>query len=211
MSDLEIQSNGYGICNQSIFNSSNNLVTNQYLKNVISNSNLIGEVKMYIGKTPPNGWLFCDGRTLLRTLYPDLSNVIGSTYGGDANNFNLPDFTSRVPICSQKLDTINIQYQGNSKYSGGNKSMDSNQLPSHSHTIAHTHNFNYSKNYYSYTGTCDVDKGKSLYQQSVPQIDTSATGNNMTDFSGNSTNTGSGSDFLPPFCVVNFIIYTGKL
>lgn len=44
----------------------------------------------------PSGYLLCDGQTVSRTMYPDLFNVIGTTYGaGDGSTtFNLPDYNS---------------------------------------------------------------------------------------------------------------------
>ncbi|QHS58416.1 phage tail protein [Chitinophaga agri] len=52
----------------------------------------VGAVIPYAGSTPPPGWVFCDG-----TSYPkagdqkELFDVIGTTYGGDANTFRVPD------------------------------------------------------------------------------------------------------------------------
>ena len=42
---------------------------------------------------PPEGFLFCDGSAVSRAMYPDLFNLIGTTYGiGDGSTtFNLPD------------------------------------------------------------------------------------------------------------------------
>ncbi|SDF58617.1 MULTISPECIES: phage tail protein [unclassified Duganella] len=38
-----------------------------------------------------DGWRLCDGASLLRGDYPELSDLLGSAYGGDASHFNLPD------------------------------------------------------------------------------------------------------------------------
>ncbi|MCR9053479.1 MAG: phage tail protein [Phaeodactylibacter xiamenensis] len=42
----------------------------------------------------PTGYLLCDGRSIVKTEYPDLFNAIGITYGGTSNGatFNLPDY-----------------------------------------------------------------------------------------------------------------------
>lgn len=42
----------------------------------------------------PEGWLICDGRSVLGTDYPELSAAIKNTYGGTATHFNLPNFLS---------------------------------------------------------------------------------------------------------------------
>ena len=40
----------------------------------------------------PAGYLPADGRSLTKTDYPELFDIIGYTYGGSGNNFNLPKF-----------------------------------------------------------------------------------------------------------------------
>lgn len=54
-----------------------------------------GTIQAFGGNTAPDGWLFCDGSTISRTLYADLYSVIGDTYGaGDGSTtFNLPNLT----------------------------------------------------------------------------------------------------------------------
>lgn len=39
----------------------------------------------------PSGWLLADGQTVASAQYPDLFTAIGTTYGGNATNFDLPD------------------------------------------------------------------------------------------------------------------------
>ena len=43
-------------------------------------------------KTIPAGFLTCDGRSLKKEEYAELFDVIGHTYGGSEQNFNLPNF-----------------------------------------------------------------------------------------------------------------------
>ena len=43
-------------------------------------------------KTIPAGFLTCDGRSLKKEEYAELFDVIGYTYGGSGDNFNLPNF-----------------------------------------------------------------------------------------------------------------------
>lgn len=58
-----------------------------------------GSIILWAGTTAPDGYLICDGSAVSRTLYSDLFNSIGVTYGaGDgATTFNLPNFTNRFP------------------------------------------------------------------------------------------------------------------
>ncbi|MDU2008915.1 MAG: tail fiber protein [Campylobacter concisus] len=43
-------------------------------------------------KTIPAGFMIADGRSLKKTEYTELFDVIGYTYGGSGQNFNLPNF-----------------------------------------------------------------------------------------------------------------------
>ena len=43
-------------------------------------------------KTIPAGFFIADGRSLKKTEYTELFDVIGYTYGGSGDNFNLPNF-----------------------------------------------------------------------------------------------------------------------
>ncbi|SVB57568.1 uncharacterized protein METZ01_LOCUS210422 [marine metagenome] len=66
----------------------------------------LGTIQMYPLSTAPvptaNGgtWLICDGGTKVRTDFPDLYTLIGSTYGTEpsASTFLLPDLRARVPV-----------------------------------------------------------------------------------------------------------------
>ena len=59
----------------------------------------VGEIRMFAGNFPPNGWLFCDGQQLSIAENETLFQLIGTTYGGDGEEtFNLPNLQSRVPV-----------------------------------------------------------------------------------------------------------------
>lgn len=83
----------------------------------VRNSNaqyLLGMLKDYgfifdfAGTEAPEGFAFCDGRSLSKSEYPDLFDVIGYTYGGSGDNYNLPDLRERVTVgYSENSDTFN--------------------------------------------------------------------------------------------------------
>jgi microcystin-dependent protein len=57
---------------------------------------IIGEIRTFGGTTPPDGWMLCDGRSLIRSAYPGLFRVISTSFGAvDNTHFNLPDFQGR--------------------------------------------------------------------------------------------------------------------
>jgi Microcystin-dependent protein len=57
----------------------------------------IGQIIMWPSNTMPGGYLKCDGQSVPKVDYPELFAVIGSTFGGDATNFNVPDYRGRIP------------------------------------------------------------------------------------------------------------------
>jgi|GEM_PF-923766 len=51
----------------------------------------VGTVIAFAGQSLPPNWLFCDGTAISSTTYLKLFNAIGTTWGGNSTNFNLPD------------------------------------------------------------------------------------------------------------------------
>ena len=90
----------------------------------------VGEIRMFAGNFPPNGWMFCEGQTLPISENETLFNLIGTTYGGDGQeNFLLPDLRGRLPI-----------HQGNSfalAQTGGVEevTLSVQQIPIHNHSL----------------------------------------------------------------------------
>ena len=59
----------------------------------------IGEIKMFGGNFPPNGWAICNGQLMPISENDALFVLIGTTYGGDGQEtFGLPDLQSRVAV-----------------------------------------------------------------------------------------------------------------
>ena len=59
----------------------------------------VGEIKPWGKATAPDGFVLCDGASLVRTgTYADLFAVIGTTYGtDDGTHFNVPDLQGKMP------------------------------------------------------------------------------------------------------------------
>lgn len=55
----------------------------------------IGVIQAFSGNTIPNGYLLCNGTSYKVADYPDLYAVIGNTYGGDTENFNVPNLVDK--------------------------------------------------------------------------------------------------------------------
>ena len=58
----------------------------------------VGSICAFAGKVLPEGWLLCDGGSKFKAQFPELFEVIGTTYGGAdiGQLFNLPDLQGPI-------------------------------------------------------------------------------------------------------------------
>ncbi|EXG77861.1 microcystin-dependent protein [Xylanibacter oryzae DSM 17970] len=63
----------------------------------------LGEIRLFAGNYAPQGWHICDGSSLPISQNEALYSLIGTTYGGDSVNFNLPDLRGKVPVGKGQL------------------------------------------------------------------------------------------------------------
>ena len=67
----------------------------------------IGAIIAYSSNCPPLGWLVCDGREYLIENFPNLYEVIGTTFGGTENiSFRVPDLEGQFIRGWDKLGNI---------------------------------------------------------------------------------------------------------
>ena len=93
----------------------------------------IGSIFAFSSERIPLGFFICDGASYKVAEYPDLYAVIGNTYGGDTDNFNVPDYreTVLVGVGENTTDTI----ASHDVYELGEFKDD--QLQTHTHTETH--------------------------------------------------------------------------
>lgn len=74
------------------------VINNVTLPAILNNIALhVGEYKLSAHEDDFRGWLLCDGRSISRTTYTGLFDVIGTKFGAnDGDTFKLPDFRGRV-------------------------------------------------------------------------------------------------------------------
>ena len=95
---------------------------------------LIGDIILFAGNFAPTGWAFCHGQLLPAAQNAVLFSIVGTTYGGDATNFALPDLRSRVAIGAGWGPGLPNYTLGQS---GGTETeiITTQTMPSHSHAM----------------------------------------------------------------------------
>jgi microcystin-dependent protein len=90
----------------------------------------IGEIRLMSFNYPPRGWAFCNGQLLPSNQNQALSQLLGTTYGGNQTNFALPDLQGRTPIHRG-------QGHGQGEAAGQETvTLTEGQLPTHTHGAA---------------------------------------------------------------------------
>lgn len=58
-------------------------------------TNFAGMIAPFGVNTAPTGWIRCNGSAIASSTYNGLYDVIGTAWGGNASNFNVPDLRGR--------------------------------------------------------------------------------------------------------------------
>lgn len=162
-----------------------------------------GAIVAFGGAAAPNGWLLCQGQSLLRTDYADLFAVIGTTYGAvDGTHFTLPDLRQRFPLGKAAAGTGSV-------LGGTGGAID------HTHTsTAHSHSHSHQDTYDS-SGTATSWRARAFGAGSATTMTrfvnttaaSAAMNYELTDTDATSTTPGATGSNNPPFQVVNYIIH----
>jgi len=158
-----------------------------------------GVIVPFAGGILPDGWLPCDGRSLLIDDYLPLYQAIGNVWGAvDADHFNIPDLRGRTLI-GQGLAASGTTFALADTGGEETHTLTTAETPSHSHTdLGHTH-------VESAAAPNVTTIGAGAPQPTAVPL-ASITGSG----SANLTNTGGDGDHnnMQPFAVVNYAIIT---
>lgn len=94
----------------------------------------IGDLKYTTCASDINNWLVCDGRSLSRTSFPHLFDVLGTNFGSEnVNTFKIPDFRGRVLGTIGSGTSLTTRALGAS-VGAETHTLSVDQIPAHSHT-----------------------------------------------------------------------------
>ena len=95
----------------------------------------VGEIRFWANvRAMPEGWLPCDGRTLVTSQHQPLHSVIGSRYGGNSTNFRLPDLRKYAVMGAGNGPGLTPRAVGQTGGVGSVAQTTSN-MPRHHHTV----------------------------------------------------------------------------
>ena len=158
----------------------------------------VGEIRMFAGNFPPNGWMFCEGQTLPISENDVLFQLIGTTYGGDGEEtFNLPNLASRVPI-HMGTGPDGTTYQLGEMAGTEQETLTVQQIPNHTHPLTGT----------TGTGT-ETTPGGNLLAQTPGGVKPYLEQDADTPMSAQSITAAGGSqphENTQPFLCISFII-----
>lgn len=84
---------------------------------------------MYSFNWVPRGWALCDGTSKPIQQNAALYSLLGLQFGGDSNNFNLPDLRGRTPVCSGQ------NYSTGNAFGAETVALNIDSMPPHSHQV----------------------------------------------------------------------------
>jgi microcystin-dependent protein len=157
----------------------------------------IGEIRMFAGNFPPNGWRFCDGSLIPISENDALFTLIGTTYGGDGQEtFALPNLQSRVPI--HMGTSAGTTFQIGEMAGVESVTLTVQQIPSHTHPLLA-----------SLTVADDPNPGNKVLAQSRPGTNSyfqDTAPNNMAATAITPAGGSQPHENCQPFLCINYII-----
>jgi microcystin-dependent protein len=97
----------------------------------------VGEVRVFAGNFPPNGWALCNGQLLPISQNTALFSLLGVNYGGNGTtNFALPNLQGAFPIHAGSSAGPGLSQRVTGQAGGSEAvALTAAQLPGHGHVV----------------------------------------------------------------------------
>lgn len=187
----------------------------------------LGMIMPYAGEVAPAGWILCDGRSLARTQYENLFQVIGTRYGSPTPlEFRVPDLRGRMPlgyldgvIRDNPADEDRVYDDPAANILGADGGaqriwITEDNLPNHSHNLVDETDGTTYFAITNVTGTAGISTNLTGTSPGSGVIETGGlvggTTNNQTVPGYNTPqDVGEKINTVSPYVTVNYIIYSG--
>lgn len=175
-----------------------------------------GSVFPYAGSSAPAYWLLCDGSEVLRSTYPELFAVIGTSFGtppSGGSYFLLPDMRGRLPLGKDNMggtgaNRVTASAADSVGGFGGTESkvIPIQNLPEHEHDLQGAAG----AQYYAIRDVPGIGAGEAT--AITYDAPTGAGQGSAIATSGgvNNPTLGQAQDVMNPYLTMNYIIYTGQ-
>ena len=156
----------------------------------------VGTLVAFAGRTPPPGWLFCDGRAYSRGDYADLFKALDVLYGHTTDSdFKVPNLMGRVPV------GVSLTFPLASSGGEATHTLTEAELPAHKHSVSdpgHQHNISaFNKG----GGTMYMFGDEANEKKGEVKSHASKTGISLENTGG-----GDAHNNMQPYLVVHYII-----
>lgn len=100
----------------------------------------IGVLSPFLGLTPPNGYLVCQGQLVSKTIYPELYSICGNLFGtATETHFYLPDLRGKTVVGYNSSDTSmntigKLLGSATHTHATGNHTLTIAEMPEHTHS-----------------------------------------------------------------------------
>ena len=170
----------------------------------------IGLILPFGSSTIPDGYLPCDGSSVLVADYPELYAVIGNTYGGDATSYGLPQLNNNVVVGSG--DSFAIGDIGGAS----TVTLAVGEIPSHNHSASNPTVIDPSHSHVEGTSLpTAITIGPGVPAPSaLPSVGSTApalTGITVLAPDIGYTGGGGAHENMPPYLALKYMIYAGRI
>lgn len=157
---------------------------NELMEPAEGNGMELGMIMAFAGETIPDGWLLCDGALHDTDDYPELYDAIDDVFHVDSYFFNLPDLTARAVVGDG--DYVGGSYAVGDVGGAPVVTLTEAEMPAHTHDI--------------------VKRNTPLFGGSYART---AQASGATAQPTTSTGGDEAHENMPPFLILQWIIYAG--